>query len=39
VFEFQEGDYFGELALFDEQQRQATVVASSDVTLIYLHKD
>lgn len=33
------GDYFGEVGLINDIQRQASVVAKTDVTLVFLDKE
>ncbi|CAK85233.1 unnamed protein product (macronuclear) [Paramecium tetraurelia] len=38
VFQYKEGDYFGELALLKDIPRQANVIAETEVKLIYLDR-
>jgi hypothetical protein len=39
VAQLQPGDFFGEMSLFDDQPRSATVVAITDATLLTLERD
>ena len=39
VAQLHEGEYFGEMALFDDQPRSATVTALTDATLLTLERD
>lgn len=39
VFSYQAGDYFGELALINNEPRAASIVADSEVTVVYLDRD
>ncbi|CAD8053208.1 unnamed protein product [Paramecium sonneborni] len=38
VFQYKEGDYFGELALLKDIPRQANIIAETEVKLIYLDR-
>ena len=39
VAQLQPGDFFGEMSLFDDQPRSATVVTLTDCTLLTLERD
>lgn len=39
VFNYKEGDYFGELALIKNQPRQASILCTSDCRVAYIDRD
>lgn len=39
VFSYKSGDYFGELALINNEPRAASIVADTEVTVVYLDRD
>ena len=36
--EYKRGDYFGELALMNDQVRAATIIAKTDCKIVYVNK-